>query len=486
MSSRDIDETAPQSLDWAIAGAAAASMLATGVLGLPSLVVALVWLVLAAGAWWSPVGVASAAIVTLPWFHHPIAVGQQSVPASELLLSAAATGLAARLIVSLAVNRPCNRRATLDALWDSVRAPLIAAGVVLAVVGLLLAIWPYDPSHRAESLREWRWTLAEPLVLIGILALAGRGRGLLVVIALVSGATIAGLQGLTDFITGGGVLVDGARRVAGPYPHPNALGLFLSRVVALGLAWWVIDSRYRRALLIVVAIAGLALLATLSRGAILACGVAGALALWRAPGRIRTHAYAAGGLAALGLLIIVRERMLDLFSGGSGSLRLAIWESALRMIGDRPIRGYGNDQFLYAYLPRYVDPVAWGERFTAHAHNIALDFWVRLGIIGVAFVALAAVVCVVSAWRVARGTDRRDAISGAASIGLIAVLSHGLVDNAYFAHDLAMSAWAMGWLAFGRRVPAQREEAAIHAGTRHRWSWLHRLAPDGKPPGGRS
>lgn len=447
-----------------------------GLSSVPAIVIGIVSLIAALVATASPAGALVAVVATLPWFYHPLSVGTQHVPVSELLLIAALAGAGMRVASSLVLDRPA-RVPT----WASIRAvaqsPIVLVGIVITIVGLLLAIWPYDPAHRAESLREWRWTLAEPLALVGLLTLAARRHTRLIGVALLAGATLAALQGLGDFVTGGGVLVEGTRRIAGPYPHPNALALYLARSAAFASAWWIVDERSRRWLSPVVVVIGLATLATFSRGAILAIGVAGLLILWRAPRPLRFVGYSAGMIAVAGLVIVARDRMLDLFSGGSGSLRLAIWDSALRMIADRPFRGYGNDQFLYAYLPRYVNPIAWSERFTAHAHNLILDFWVRLGIIGVAFAVLAAIVSIASAGRFVSGDLQRGMLAGAASIGLVAVFVHGLVDNAYFAHDLAMSAWVLGWLAFARVDLTQREEAGSDARGSDRRRWVHRISP---------
>jgi O-antigen ligase len=158
-------------------------------------------------------------------------------------------------------------------------------------------------------------------------------------------------------------------------------------------------------------------------------------------------------------------------------LRLDIWRSALAMVRDRPLLGYGPDGFLYAYSPRYVAPAAWAERFTAHAHNLFLDFWVRLGIIGGALAVFVAGYLVVSTVAFVRTRDGRDALADAALLALVASLVHGFVDNAYFAHDLAMSAWLLAWLAFGERdVPAGKGAIAV-ASPRRRWLGVHRVAP---------
>ena len=197
--------------------------------------------------------------------------------------------------------------------------------------------------------------------------------------ALVVGGAFASIHALADFMFGGGVSVGGVTRIAGPYPHPNALALMTIRITVLGGLWAMYDSRVRRYIGPLTIVLFVAVAATFSRGAMLAGLVATAIVLVNAPRNVQ---YAGGGsvVAAFVLMILfARDRMLDLFSGGSGSLRLDIWSSALRMIDDRPVSGYGPDQFLYAYLPRYVEPTAWGERFTAHAHNFRVRFLDQTG-----------------------------------------------------------------------------------------------------------
>jgi O-antigen ligase len=353
----------------------------------------------------------------------------------------------------------------------------VLLATVLVAVGLVLALRPYDPSHRAESLREWRWTLFEPMVLLVLLTvLRTRSaqfplmRGFLAA-ALIGGATVAGVQAFFDFATGGGVQVAGVTRIAGPYPHPNALALYATRVVALAIAWMVFVPQVRRWLVLPTLIVTLTTLATFSRGALAAMVSGLSLLIPAIERRLRAAVIGSAGVVLSGLVLVERDRMLDLFGGGSGSLRLDIWRSTLRMIGDRPLTGYGPDQFLYAYLPRYIAPTAWSERFTSHAHNLILDFWVRLGIIGGAFAIAVVVIGTLRAYHVMRGRTRFDSLTAAGSVALVAAIVHGTVDNAYFAHDLAISGWFVAWLAF-TPVSDDREERTPRARPR---SWRSRF-----------
>ncbi|HCG30983.1 MAG TPA: hypothetical protein DEU95_15080, partial [Chloroflexi bacterium] len=61
-----------------------------GIVNAPAFAIVAIVLVAMVAAVISPVGLAAASIATLPWFYHPLSLGQAVVPASELLLVAAA------------------------------------------------------------------------------------------------------------------------------------------------------------------------------------------------------------------------------------------------------------------------------------------------------------------------------------------------------------------------------------------------------------
>jgi len=435
----------------AVVTVASCVMLAlSGVVGVAPLT-AVALLVVLGLACVSPAGVLGAAIASLPYFYRPLDVAGQQFSASELLLLLAAAGTAFEFVGD-ARSKPSSALRDLRSRSVSVAtSPVVVAAAALVGLGAVLVAFPFDPSHRAESLREWRWTLVEPALMLGLFAWHRRDRWLpeLAALALIGGGAVASLHALADLALGGGVSVGGVTRIAGPYPHPNALALMTVRIAAFAFAWCVLDPRVRRYIGPLLVVCAIAVAVTFSRGAMLAGLVALGIVLVNATPRLRL--IGAGG-AALGLLLgvaVARDRMLDLFGGGSGSLRLDIWSSALAMIDDRPVRGYGPDQFLYAYLPRYVQPTAWGERFTSHAHNFLLDFWIRLGIIGAAFAAFVVLLCLLALARRMRDSPHPLPMGMAALVALVATFAHGMVDNAFFSHDLAMSCWLLAWLAFG-------------------------------------
>jgi O-antigen ligase len=130
----------------------------------------------------------------------------------------------------------------------------------------------------------------------------------------------------------------------------------------------------------------LGLVLTFSRGALLLGLPAAVLFMgFVAGGRWR---WVALGLLSIGALLLLplfgTERfagLLDL-QGGTSFFRVQLWRGAWNMVLDHPWLGVGLDNFLYAYRTTYALPTAWEELNLSHPHNIVLDFWTRLGFVG--------------------------------------------------------------------------------------------------------
>ena len=434
---------------------------------------------------WQPVVVLGLIAATLPLYHEPFLVRDSVLAPSELLLAAAVVGTLVRATGAGPTNAvPTATSARLLAGLRRLNTPfgLIAtvALCVLSVLGLVLLVL-VDPDARSAGLRELRWTLVEPLVFVGLLlwhATTKRERAYLAG-AFVGGGLVVALWGLVDALAGGGVSAGGVTRASGPFPHPNAYGLYLLRPVAFAAAFLVIRRARAVSAWSACGIGGAALVASFSRSAALGLFI-GFIVLWPwLSARLRLLTTA--GAAALGtaLILVAGDRAV----GGSGqdslALRGDIWRAGLAMIRDRPVLGYGPDQFLYVYSPRYVDPAAWAERFTAHGHNLIIDAWVRVGIIGAVCVVLA-LALIARAGRVVAGAGNErgiDPLGAAAVVALVAAGVQALVDNGYFVHDLAMSAWLLGWLAFATPGRRHRRGALLNESSRNRGGRTGRVPP---------
>jgi putative inorganic carbon (hco3(-)) transporter len=253
---------------------------------------------------------------------------------------------------------------------------------------------------------------------------------------------VSSVLALVDGALGGGLQADAVTRLSGVAPHPNALALVLDRGLVLGLLIGILfQAKVARNWLIPSALVGLVVLLTFSRGAVLgiAAGVLLILVIAQA-GRFAIAVLGASVTAFAAMMMTAPERTLSFLGGGSGSLRIELWQSSVTMVADHVLTGVGPDQFLYQYAPRYVSPLAWEERFTSHPHNILLDTWLSLGIIGLVVVGLAGLL---TYRHVRTALVVHDRITLAAAGALITVAIHGMVDHSYFLPELAMSAWLL-------------------------------------------
>ncbi len=410
---------------------------------------------------------------------HPLALGGRSFSLSELVLIPTLVGWA---LQTIAVSR--RRRDAGDLLTHTVRTflrPLVLL-VAIAVMSTLFA------RHRREALRELRLVILEPvLVWLALVTLPRFKDGVSrwrdrwrVIDGFVIGAVFVALVGLGQYFVGTVITAEGGmRRLVSVYGSPNNVGLYLGRAlplliaVALGaeppavsdkvrIRRWrrglqvLVSDRRRLAYTLAALPIGLALLLTLSRGAILLGLPVALVTLGLLAGRSWRRVTL--GILGLVLMLLIPLSRTPRFSGmfdiaeGTTSFRIALWHSSLQMIGDRPILGVGPDNFLYAYRTRYVLPTAWEEFNLSHPHNVALDFAVRLGLPGLALFVWSQFLF----WRRAIPLRRlRKPSSKALGIGVMAsmagALAHGLVDVGYFAIDLAfvyvLSLAVVVWLA---------------------------------------
>ncbi len=303
------------------------------------------------------------------------------------------------------------------------------------------------------AMREFRVSVIEPALLYGLIRVSGLSRRDLwrLVDAFILSAVAVSLIGLYQFaFTHYVIVAEGVRRVLAVYGSPNNLALYLDRAVPLVIALALfVDERRRRAAYALAAIPiAVAWYLTYSRGAYL--GIAAGLLLMGLLSGRRVRLAVAALLVGAGIALIPfaqTARFQSLFQEGTGTgfFRVSVWESGIAMIRDHPVFGVGLDNFLYEY-PQYIQPDAWREPNLAHPHNIVLDFWVRMGIFGVAALAWMLLEFYRRGFRTLR---ERGGIQRALVIGLLAsmtaALAHGMIDAAYFYVDLAF-VWM---LAFG-------------------------------------
>lgn len=405
------------------------------------------------------------------------------LPLHEMLLFISGAALAIRWAAMAAMRR---ERVS----WST---PSLRVGM-LAPIGLFLAAAGWGvliAEERGPALREFRWTVLEPLLFVGLAALAGKhwhSGGPAHYWRLTAGCWLAGgaFAGLVGILQFGGInlaplfgtkagfgadslLVEGVRRVAGLYGHPNNLGLAMGRYwpVAAAMAhaaFWSAPHRgegLRQAwpAMLAALLCGGGLLVSFSRGAYLgafvAAGILAALLLPRRFWRDRRVHYGLGLLGSVMLLALIGASALDIERfrpfGATGEVRLKTWASALAMLRDHPL-GIGLDQFGRLY-PAYIAPELAGttEINTSHPHNLLLDIALRMGPLGLLAFAWLIYRFGHQAWTAYARGDADSALAAGLIGAMSAALIHGLVDQFYFWPDLAFAFWIMMALAWRNR-----------------------------------
>ena len=338
--------------------------------------------------------------------------------------------------------------------WRDLRGPepvfarassLDVAMLALVVAGALSVL---TAENFGVANRELRVVILEPVAFYFLIKVAAQTRQDVWLLAdtLVIAAVVLALIGLYQFgFTRDVIVAEGVHRIRGVYASPNNLSLFLGRAASWLLALVVAAPMSRRRLLYGFAAVPvvLCLYLTYSRGAWLIGLPAALIFVVLVQGR-RAWLWGATAFAALILsLIPVIEterisRLLNLQTE-TAIFRMKLWQATVNMIRDHPVFGVGLDNFLYQYRTRYVLPEAWQELNLSHPHNILLDYWTRLGLPGLAILAVQQWSFFKTAFnaygRLEDGFDR--ALVLALMAGMVYALGHGLIDNSFFLVDLS-------------------------------------------------
>jgi len=255
-------------------------------------------------------------------------------------------------------------------------------------------------------------------------------------------ALILSLVAIFQWITGAGLPIpwDIERRVTSVFDYPNALGLFLGPIVIIGgihtrrvskdISTWFWP-----------AVTILSLIATAlaqSEAAIVAI-----MATLLLAGLVNknTRRLTVAGTLALGALVLLSPWRADVvgkltLQDYSGQVRLSQWSETMNLLQDRWLLGTGLSGYPTALEPYHQ---ATHYEIFQYPHNIILNIWVELGLLGFIAVALLG-------WQLlARGRSIKLASLAeyAALFALIEIAIHGLVDVPYLKNDLAILTWLL-------------------------------------------
>ncbi|MBV9074101.1 MAG: O-antigen ligase family protein [Acidobacteria bacterium] len=205
------------------------------------------------------------------------------------------------------------------------------------------------------------------------------------------GGVAASLYSMLNFLSGIATIEARSSMIAGAQqadPNIFAASLLVSLTLALGLAFSKRPFLERAIYAASAAIIAVAVLLTMSRGALLA--LVGIACVFAYRYNLKRRLLLVLAAAPIGLLLLPPlffSRFQNAFATG-GAGRLDIWTAGLRAIGQFGLVGAGLENFPVAYQKfAGLAPVFRG--YDRPAHNIYLQTVVELGIVGLAFLVAA-------------------------------------------------------------------------------------------------
>ncbi len=315
----------------------------------------------------------------------------------------------------------------------------VALGWLVVMLLSALGVW-YWPAYATGMVN----LVITPLALFLLLRawVTTTHQGTTMVVALTAGGMLIALVGLISWLQGSGTEVDGMRRLTGLGYSSNHTALYLIRTLALtvGLAmaargikrwWW----------LLWMALIGVALLLTGSRGAILLGVPAGALFVFSRQdvtlpsGRRLLLLLLVGGMALVTLGWFYRNRLDNV---ESVLARMDGWIVALYLWFDHMLVGVGPDGLLWTF-PGYMWLASDADPNLRHPHLIWLEMATSGGLLALGWLVVTAYLLV--QWVREQGATLTWLQVGLLA-GLIAGFAHAQMDAFQALAELAGWNWA--------------------------------------------
>ncbi len=277
---------------------------------------------------------------------------------------------------------------------------LVACAIALLAWSLLSAVWAESRSTALTGSLRWAEDLMLfPILYTGLRRVTDVRR---VMAAFIGGALLAGLYGVVS-----GNNVDGSR-LTGALGNPNetAAVLVAAAALALVIAGGEHLSRLRRRIAVAAAVGALVgLAATASRGGAIAVALSAITAIalggrWRRP-------IAIAGTSGATLLVVWFIFLAPAYSQShitsTSSPRSTTFLLAERAIAANPVVGVGNNNFILASKNYLVRPgVTTGAAYSVTtpmvAHDLYLEIWADLGVVGLLLFAGLVLGCLRAAW----------------------------------------------------------------------------------------
>ena len=245
------------------------------------------------------------------------------------------------------------------------------------------------------------------------------------------------------------------RRVTSVFGYPNAVGLYLGPIILLYFGWLQTEVKKIWPTIfktIVIVLSLLAVWWAVSEGALfgLAVGFIVFMIIYNKRSRLAVVAILAVALIYLALNPAITSSLNDklMLKDFSGQIRRHMWVDTISMLKDRPLTGAGLAGYQVTMEPYHRD-IIWIDKTLQpveqylYPHNILLNFWSELGILGlVAFILILIRYFYLAGKNYQHSTpDTLRPINLSLICLMLALIVHGIVDAPYLKNDLAVMFW---------------------------------------------
>lgn len=357
----------------------------------------------------------------------------------------------------------------------------------LEIVGILIAAWAglAIAGFDNAALGIFKAYFLEPIMLYIVIINHGQGSNRKFIWPLAISATVISLVAIFQQLTGLFIFNDfwalaSQRRVTSVFAYPNAVGLYLGPIIFLLAGTFasyprrtnLLTAGKKILLLLIIILSVVAIFFAKSEGALI--GLAGGTIIVALLHNKRSRQIAAGIITASILVLIIsapawqyvqkKASLMDL----SGQIRRQQWKETMQMLEDgRLISGAGLSNYQEIVKPFHQEgifvknddsdwyrKVVWNDEYKKqvwqpveiymYPHNIFLNFWTEIGLLGALLFTWLIGRYFYEAIRLQSKLERQAKMI---SLGLIGAMSalviHGLVDVPYFKNDLAIIFWLL-------------------------------------------
>ncbi|MBU1118280.1 O-antigen ligase family protein [Patescibacteria group bacterium] len=238
--------------------------------------------------------------------------------------------------------------------------------------------------------------------------------------------------------------IEPVKRATSFFPYPAALALFLTPFLVLLVVllcknfFESVWAKYSIACMTLLGIVALVL--SRAEGGIGALFVV--LFIFGLFTKVRWYVLTAGVVGVLLTLFVPTLRMQAIeiltFQDVSGEVRLALWEGTANLIKAQPIKGAGLASFPEVYeqykLARHTE-------LLVYPHNIVLNFWVEIGLLGLLSIIGLLVYFFNKAGKIIKRCAKKQwcaTLSSASLFAMVALIIYGLVEVPFFKNDLSV------------------------------------------------